>query len=67
MLDLIHMTVGLKEQTERVRCQNCNRGYLKFKSAEYADDFKDEKGDIIIVDAVCSFCEVGAPVEVSVF
>jgi hypothetical protein len=61
------MTMGLKKQTEQVRCQNCNRGNLKFKSAEYADDFNDKKGDIIIVDTVCGFCEVAAPVEVSVF
>ncbi len=58
--------MGLKKKTEQVRCQNCKRGNLKFKSAEYAADFKDVKGDIIIVDAVCSFCEVGLPVAVNV-
>jgi hypothetical protein len=66
-LDLIQMTMDLKRQIEQIRCQNCNRANLKFKSAEYADDFKDEKGETIIVDAVCSSCEVSAPVEVSVF
>ena len=66
-MDLIHVTMALKEQTEHVRCENCNRGNLIFKSAEYVDDFKDEKGNIIIVDTVCGFCGIGSPVEVSVF
>ena len=54
-LDFIRMTMGIKIQTEQVRCENYNRANLIFKCAEYTDDFNDKKGDIIKVDAVCGF------------
>ncbi|QUW20915.1 hypothetical protein JSQ81_07625 [Sporosarcina sp. Marseille-Q4063] len=66
-MDLIHTTMGLKQQTEQMKCTNCNRGNLKFKSAEYSNDFNDKKGDIIIIDAVCRFCAVGSHATVNVF